>query len=180
LRPRIFLSAAAPDAPLPAVPFDADVMEIIDKCGVRGLAPAVAAVENTNKVDQQTLRSIGLGSPKGIIFFDLSAATEKRDWVLEYAKELLAKDKQAFDKIGRDRGFKSGADKILCVCRILREMPDVVAADRLPDTKASNKISRAAAASRPRRSRSLATLSMARTAWSARRAATMRARPAST
>ena len=45
-------------------------MEIIDKCGVRGLAPAVAAVENTNKVDQQTLRSIGLGSPKGIIFFD--------------------------------------------------------------------------------------------------------------
>jgi hypothetical protein len=168
------LSAAAPDALLPAVPFDADVMEIIDKCGVRGLAPAVAAVENTNKVDQQTLRSIGLGSPKGIIFFDLSAATEKRDWVLEYAKELLAKDKQAFDKIGRDRGFKSGTDKILC------EMPDVVAADC--DAKASNKISRAAAASRPRRSRRLAkaTLSMARTAWSARRAATMRARPAST
>ena len=136
--------------------------------------------EYANEVDQQTLRSIGLGSPKGIIFFDLSAATEKRDWVLEYAKELLAKDKQAFDKIGRDRGFKSGTDKILCVCRILREMPDVVAADRLPDAKASNKISRAAAASRPRRSRSLATLSMARTAWSARRAATMRARPAST
>ena len=179
LRPRFFLSAAAPDALLPAVPFDADVMEIIDKCGVRGLAPAVAAVENTNKVDQQTLRSIGLGSPKGIIFFDLSAATEKRDWVLEYAKELLAKDKQAFDKIGRDRGFKSGTDKILCVYWIL---PDVVAADRLPDAKASNKISRAAAASRPRRSRRLAkaTLSMARTAWSARRAATMRARPAST
>jgi len=152
---------------------------------VRGsrLAPAVAAVENTNKVDQQTLRSIDrLGIADRIIFFDLNAATEKRDWVLEYAKELLAKDKQAFDKIGRDRGFKSGTDKILCVCRILREMPDVVAADRLPDAKASNKISRAAAASRPRRSRSLAkaTLSMARTAWSARRAATMRARPAST
>jgi hypothetical protein len=146
---------------------------------VRGsrLAPAVAAVENTNKVDQQTLRSIDrLGIADRIIFFDLNAATEKRDWVLEYAKELLAKDKQAFDKIGRDRGFKSGTDKILC------EMPDVVAADRLPDAKASNKISRAAAASRPRRSRSLAkaTLSMARTAWSARRAATMRARPAST
>ena len=35
-------------------------------------------------MDQQTLRSIGLGSPKGIIFFDLNAATEKRDWVLEY------------------------------------------------------------------------------------------------
>ena len=65
--------------------------------------------------------------------------------MLEYAKELLAKDKQAFDKIGRDRGFKSGTDKILCVCRILREMPDVVAADRLPDVKASNKTSRAAA-----------------------------------
>jgi hypothetical protein len=133
---------------------------------VRGsrLARAVAAVENTNKVDQQTLRSIDrLGIADRIIFFDLNAATEKRDWVLEYAKELLAKDKQAFDKIGRDRGFKSGTDKILCVCRILREMPDVVAADRLPDAKASNKISRAAAASRPRRSRSLAkaTLSMA-------------------
>ena len=53
--------------------------------------------EYANEVDQQTLRSIGLGSPKGIIFFDLNAATEKRDWVLEYAKELLAKDKQAFD-----------------------------------------------------------------------------------
>ena len=50
------------------------------------LAPAVAAVENTNKVDQQTLRSIDrLGIADRIIFFDLNAATEKRDWVLEYS-----------------------------------------------------------------------------------------------
>ena len=76
-------SAAAPAAPLPAVPIDADVMEIINSCGIRGLAPAVAAVEGQIKLDKQTLNSIGLGSATGIVFFDLTTAEAKRDWMKE-------------------------------------------------------------------------------------------------
>jgi hypothetical protein len=133
-------SDAVPLAPLPAVPIDADVMEIIDKCGIRGLAPAMAAVECQIKLDKQTLNSLGLGSTKGVVFFDLNTAEAKRDWMLEYAKQLLTKDKVAFVKTGRDRGFKNGRDRILCVCRILRDMLEMVAADRLPGATTTNKI----------------------------------------
>ena len=69
LRLRIFfLSAAAPDTPL-STGRPVRRRRDGDHRQVRGsrLAPAVAAVENTNKVDQQipSAPSIGLGSPTG-------------------------------------------------------------------------------------------------------------------
>ena len=135
--------AAAPAAPAaapPTVPIDADAVEIIDKCELRTLMPAVASIEMTKKIDKQMLYSIGMGAPEGIIFFDLHTAEEKKKWIGTYSTHLVAADKKAYIAFGRDRGFTDRRERIMCMCRALRGLLDALTAERLPSAATNNKI----------------------------------------
>ena len=46
---------------LPVVPIDADVIGLVDKAGVAGLMPAVAAVEQVKEINKEVVSTIGFG-----------------------------------------------------------------------------------------------------------------------
>ena len=84
-------------APLAPVSVNADVRSVVANSRSFGLMPAIANIEKAAGVDSVILKSIGMGTDAGTLFFDCISASEKTAWVRMYLVAIKTVDPGGWD-----------------------------------------------------------------------------------
>ena len=114
---------------LPVVPIDADVIGLIDKAGVAGLMPAVAAVEQVKEINKEVVSTIGFGLD-GFVWFDAHDAADKKKWIVNYMGAMIRADAKGVSAWAKDRGWTTATDRAMQIGRSTRRFVDLLSEER--------------------------------------------------